>query len=391
MQYTLMEVNDKKTVREFLHLPISLYKNNPLWIRPLDNDVESVFDPARNKHFRHGEAIRWVLRDKKGICVGRVAAFVDRKVSKSSEQPTGGMGFFECINDAKAAYTLFDACKKWLEQKGMEALDGPVNFGERDRWWGLHVDGEFEPNYCMNYHHGYYKEFFESYGFKTYFNQFTYHLPVSTEQIDPIMWEKAQRIISNPKYSVKKISKKELDKFADDFVEIYNKAWGRFTGVGKMTKAQAMIMLNQMKLILDERLIQFAYYEEMPIGFLVMVPELNQAVKYLNGNFNILGQLKMMYLIKVRKVCTKALGIVFGIIPQYQGKGVDGALIEAFARWAVKDKYPFTDIEMNWIGDFNPGMLKLMDRLGATVRKTHITYRLMFDPSKEVTPPRRVS
>lgn len=391
MQYSLIKVNSKKTKREFLRVPVILYKNDPNWIRPLDNDIESIFDPKKNKRFRHGKAIRWVLKDEKGMCVGRVAAFIDGKVAKTNEQPTGGIGFFECINDPKAANIIFNACKGWLAQQGMEAMDGPINFGERDRWWGLLIDGFYQPNYCMDYHHGYYKTLFEDYGFKPYFYQYTYHLPVSDKYIDPIIWEKAQRIAKNPDYQVRCISKKSLEKFADDFVTIYNKAWGRYTGVGKMTKPQAMAMLNQIKPIMDERLMQFAYFNDEPIGFLIMIPELNQVVKYLNGNFNLWGKLKMMYLLKVRKVCTKALGLVFGVIPQHQGKGVEGALIKGLTNWAFKNSFPYKEIEMNWIGDFNPAMRKVVGQIGAKVRKTHVTLRYMFDHAKEVTPPRRVS
>ncbi len=391
MQYSLIKVNSKKTKREFLHVPVILYKNDPNWIRPLDNDIESIFDPKKNKRFRHGEAIRWVLKDEQGMCVGRVAAFIDGKVANANEQPTGGIGFFECINNPKAANIIFNACKGWLAQHGMEAMDGPINFGERDRWWGLLIDGFYQPNYCMDYHHAYYKTLFEDYGFKPYFYQYTYHLPVTDKYVDPIIWEKAQRIAKNPDYQVRCISKKSLEKFADDFITIYNKAWGRYTGVGKMTKPQAMAMLNEIKPILDERLMQFAYFNDEPIGFLIMIPELNQVVKYLNGNFNLWGKLRMMYLLKVRKVCTKALGLVFGVIPQHQGKGVEGALIKGLTNWAFKDNFPYKEIEMNWIGDFNPAMRKVVAQIGAKVRKTHVTLRYMFDHAKEVTPPRRVS
>ncbi|MDD2279000.1 MAG: hypothetical protein PHD06_01850 [Bacteroidales bacterium] len=391
MKYSLIEVNSKKAERDFLLVPVSIYKNDLNWIRPLDNDIESIFDPKKNKRFRHGEAIRWILKDEKAKCVGRVAAFIDSKIAKANEQPTGGMGFFECIDEPEAANTLFDACKNWLAQRGMEAMDGPINFGERDRWWGLLIDGFYPPNYCMDYHHSYYKSLFDAYGFKPYFYQYTYHLPVTDKYVNPIIWEKAQRIAKNPDYQIRCISKKSLNKFADDFVTIYNKAWGRYTGVGKMTKPQAMIMLNEIKPILDERLMQFAYFNDEPIGFLIMVPELNQVIKHLNGNFNLLGKLKMMYLLKVKKVCTKALGIVFGIIPQHQGKGVEGALIKGFANWALSDNYPYKEIEMNWIGDFNPAMRKVVEQIGAKVRKTHVTLRYMFDRTKEVTPPRKVS
>ncbi|HDP55054.1 MAG TPA: hypothetical protein ENN24_05150 [Bacteroidetes bacterium] len=391
MPFTPIEVNSPQSNREFLEVPVSLYKNDPNWVRPLDNDIESIFDPKKNKRFRHGEAIRWILKDEHGQNVGRVAAFIDGKIARANGQPTGGMGFFECINNQIAANTLFDACKNWLALKGMEAMDGPINFGERDRWWGLLIDGPYPPNYGMDYHHPYYKNLFEQYGFKPYFYQYTYHLPVTDEYVDPVMWEKAQRIANNPDYQIRNISKKNLTKFAEDFVTIYNKAWGRYTGVGKMTKPQAMAMLKEIKPILDERLMLFAYFQNDPIGFLIMVPDLNQAVKHLNGNFNVWGKLKLIYLVRIKKVCTKALGLVFGIIPQHQGKGVEGALVKGFANWALRDDYPYTDIEMNWIGDFNPTMRKVVEQIGARVRKTHLTMRLMFDPTKEVVPPRKVS
>ncbi|MDX9770858.1 MAG: hypothetical protein RBT19_10875 [Tenuifilaceae bacterium] len=390
MDYKIIEVTNAKTRQEFILLPVRLYKDEASWIRPLDHDIEDVFNPKKNKHFRNGEACRWILVDDKGKTVGRVAAFIDRNV-KNTEQPTGGMGFFECINNQNAANLLFDTCKQWLIERGVEAMDGPINFGERDRWWGLLVDGFYEPNYCMGYHLPYYKSLFESYGFKTYFKQFTYHMPVSDKHVEPVVWEKANRIEQNPEYRVTIINKRDLQKFATDFVEIYNKGWGRFAGVGKMKRVQAMALLKSIKPILDERLILFAYHNNQPIGFLIMIPDLNQIVKHLNGKFNLWAKLKLIYMLKVKKKCTKALGLIFGIIPQYQGKGVDGALVKEFARWALRDDYPYTDIELNWIGDFNPTMCKMVEQIGARVLKTHITFRLMFDSSKEVAPPRRVS
>jgi hypothetical protein len=391
MTYTLVEVKNKSTRKEFLILPVSLYKDEPNWIRPLDTDIESIFDRKQNKKFRNGEAIRWILVDEQGKTVGRVAAFIDYLTAKNNDQPTGGIGFFECIDNTEAANMLFDACKNWLKERGMEAMDGPVNFGERDRWWGLLIEGYSEPNYCMGYHLKYYKKLFEDYGFKTYFHQFTYHLPVTDEYVNPVVWEKAQRIAQNPEYSVINVSKKNLEKFAYDFVEIYNKAWGRFSGVGKMKKIQALALLKMIKPILDERLMVFAYHNNDPIGMLIMVPDLNSAVKHLNGNFNLFGKLKLIYLLKVKKVCKKALGLIFGIIPQYQGKGIDGVLIKGFAKHALSKNYPYTDIELNWIGDFNPTMCKVAEQIGARVKKKHLTLRFMFDPTKEVTPPRRVS
>src|SRR5882757_5287177 len=151
MQIT--EVTTPDDIREFLLLPVRLYKNTPQWIRPLDADIEAVFDKEKNKSFRHGQCTRWLLKNDKEEVVGRVAVFIiDKIVNKGNDQPTGGMGLFEFIEDQAAAFMLFDHCKSWLQARGMEAMDGPVNFGSRDRWWGLLVEGfQYEPNYQTNY------------------------------------------------------------------------------------------------------------------------------------------------------------------------------------------------------------------------------------------------
>lgn len=391
MSFGLVEVKDRKTRKEFLELPLRLYLNEQNWIRPLDTDIENVFDSKKNKHFKHGEAIRWILVDEKGITVGRIAAFIDYEIAKTSEQPTGGVGFFECINDKNASSILFNRSQEWLKEHGMEAMDGPINFGDRDRWWGLLVDGFYEPNYCMGYNHKYYQELFEDYGFNVYYQQFTYHRLVNDQNINPIVWEKAERIAKNPSYRITKISKSNLLKFADDFRTIYNSAWGRYTGVKKITQTHALALLKTVKPVIDERLMFFAYYNNEPIGFLIMLPELNQAVKHMNGNFSFIGKLRFLYLIKVKKVCNKALGLIFGIIPQHQGKGLEGAMINELAKQAFKKDFPYKEVELNWIGDFNPGMRKVAEQIGCKIRKTHVTYRYMFDRSKKVMDPRPVS
>src|SRR5579864_2527344 len=106
--------NDKKA---FLRVAIDIYRNDPNWIRPLDKDIEEVFDPEKNKFFKRGECTRWLLMDDDDRPIGRVAAFVNRQYKQ--EQPTGGIGFFECVNDQERANYIFDYCKQWLEDRGM--------------------------------------------------------------------------------------------------------------------------------------------------------------------------------------------------------------------------------------------------------------------------------
>lgn len=130
-KYTLQEVTTPAAEREWLDLPKKIYKGNRNWVCPLDVDVREVFDPAKNELFADGEAVRWVVRDRQGAVVGRIAAFYNREKAALEEQPTGGCGFFEAIDDQQVADMMFDAARMWLASRGMEAMDGPINFGQR--------------------------------------------------------------------------------------------------------------------------------------------------------------------------------------------------------------------------------------------------------------------
>src|SRR5574338_51924 len=203
----LFLVSDSVSVKEFLRVPLIIYKDDPNFIQPLDKDINDVFNPKKNKAFRFGECARWLLKDDGGKLIGRIAAFVNKKYrNKGDEQKTGGVGFFECINNQEAADMLFDVSKHWLMERGMEAMDGPINFGERDRWWGLVVDGFKPPIYLMNYNPPYYQKLFEDYGFKDFYNQICWHLPVDTRLNERFM-EQAEKYNALPDFTISYINK----------------------------------------------------------------------------------------------------------------------------------------------------------------------------------------
>jgi hypothetical protein len=378
----LKEVTSQKDAREFLRLPAWLYRNEPHWIRPLDKDIESVFDKEKNKTFRNGECIRWILLDDTGACIGRVAAFVNKKiVSKGNDQPTGGMGFFECVEDKMAAFMLFDQCKHWLQSKGMEAMDGPINFGNRDRWWGLLVEGfDKEPNYQCNYNFQYYKDFFESYGFQTYFKQFTFARKVM-EPLSKRLEEKAAMLANNPDYEFRHITKSEVPKLPEYIRVVYNQAWANRSEIPELSRQQSELIVKQMKPIMDLRLLYFGFYKKEPVSFFLSLPEINQIFKYVNGKLDLAGKIKFLWH-TLRKTNRKAFGVLFGIAPAHQGKGLDGAMVLASSA-VLQVKYNrYDEYEMNWIGDFNPKMILVVEQVGANISKTHITYRKLFDENK---------
>ena len=387
-KYRLKEVVTSRDEREWLDLPKRIYKEYPQWVCPLDDDIRKVFDKSRNELFAEGEAIRWIALDSEDKVVGRIAAFYDKEHALSYEQPTGGCGFFEAIDDQELADLLFDAARKWLAKRGLEAMDGPVNFGSRDSWWGLLVEGfEFEPLYGNPYNPPYYKALFENYGFQNYFNQNSYVWRVYEDNLSEIALEKAHRLLSNPSYHIERINMRDLEGEAENFRQICNKAWSLFTGVKPMEKEEAQSMLQKIKPIIDPNLIYFAYHDDEPIGFFIMVPDLNSIIGRFRGKFGIINQLRLLWNLKVSRSCDRVFGIIFGITPDYHGKGVESAIMTHILETYVSTKRNrYKSFEFAWIGDFNPVMNRMIERYVCAKRhKMHTTYRYLFNRTKEFT------
>ncbi len=380
-----IEVSDKSSIKEFLNFPVRLYKNDEHWIRPFDTDIEKVFAPKENKYFRHGECTRWIFTDDKGNTIGRVAAFINKKGMKSKnsegqELITGGMGFFECVEDKEIANLIFDHCATWLKERDCNVMEGPINFGERDNWWGLLYEGfDIDPNYCMPYTKKYYVDFFESYGFQDYFQQWTFGRGVNDE-LGEKFYDKAARIQANPKYSFSCLNMKELEKYTEDFRIVYNAAWTQHAGVKEMSTLQAKTIMKSMKPILDPDIMYFVYYEGNPVGFFFNMMDVNQMIRSFSGKLNLVNKLRFLYQ-KVMKTNKKMVGRGFGIAPEHQGKGLEGAIV-MYCRKIVQEEIRgrYTEYEMNWIGDFNPTMVKVAATIGDVIKR-HVTYRKMLDDS----------
>jgi len=376
----LIEVKDKASEKEFLEVNVLINRDNPDYIRPLDKDINDVFDPKKNKAFRHGQAKRWLLKDGEKL-IGRIAAFINKKYkNKGDDEPVGGIGFFDCINNQDAAEMLFDVAKHWLLQKGMKAMDGPINFGERDRWWGLLVDGFQPPVYCLNYNPPYYRQLFEQYGFENFFDQVCFALKVK-DKLQQKFYDRHSTLEKEPDFIAQHIRLNKLEKFAKDFTTIYNKAWAGHGGLKELSTQVVLKMFKSMKPVMDERICWFTYYKDEPIAMWINLPDLNQWFKYLNGKFDLWHKLKFLW-IKRTKKCKKFTGLVFGIVPEFQSKGIDAFMIMEGAK-IIQGQMLYDDYEMQWIGEFNPKMINVAESLGTYRSRKLITYRYLFDRTKE--------
>lgn len=374
----IVTVDSPSTVDIFHQVPRTIYQHDPHWIPYLRQDVEKVFDRKKNKLYAEGgEAVRWILYNDQDRPIGRIAVFINPKVVSTTKFKTGGLGFFECINDQAAAHFLFGKAVEWLRERGMEAVDGPINFGERDRFWGCQITNfEEPPIYPMNYNPPYYKELFESYGFGVYFEQYMYWRSMR-EEAQPIFFRKYQQLKEDPDFDVRNIRGMRLDEVAEHFREVYNGAWGGHSHFKELSAGATQKIFRAMKPAIDPDLFIFAYHGNRPIGFYISLPELNQIFCHVNGNLNLLGKLKFLYH-KLRKTPTRATGIIFGVVRTWQGKGVEAALI-VYASKTLIPKNVYQDTVLTWIGDFNPKMIKVAENLGTRKWRTLYTYRFQFD------------
>jgi len=374
----LVEVNTTSLANQFILVNVLMNKGDNAYIRPIDKEVNDIFDITKNKNYQHGKTCRWVLYSDTNELIGRIAAFTNKKyICKGTDFKVGCFGYFDCIDNQQAANMLLDKAQEWLKEEGMEAMDGPINFGDRDKNWGLMVEGfGKEPIYGMAYNPSYYQKLLENNELKNYYFQYYF----SIDNLDNIAGkhvERCQRFKSKPDYTAKHIKIKDLEKHAEDFATVYNAAWAQHEEGKDITTEQIKKAFKAMKPVMEERSIWFAYYKEEPIAMFISLQDVNQYFKHFNGKLGLWQKLKLLWMRKNGK-CRKLIGIAFGVVPKFQSLGIDSFIIHECAT-LVKATNCYDEFELGWSGDWNPKMMSVYKSLGAKQSRTLITYRKIFD------------
>lgn len=369
-----VEIKDQATARQFIDLPRYLYRKDPNWICPPDDDIASIFNPQRNHFFKHGDCVRYILVDNNKT-IGRISAFINKEKAYKNPQPTGGIGFFECINDFSAAHALFDKAREWLVDKGMQAMDGPINFGENDKYWGLLVEGFKPSSFGMNYNPPYYQDFFESYGFIKLYDQFTNFLD-ATVPLPERFTKISDWVMNKPGYTFEHFSIRNKKKYFRDFHEIYNDAWNEFTGFTPINEDTIEESFRQMRPVMDEKIVWYAYYQGEPVAFVLCLPDVNQILKHLNGRLDLWGKLKFAWYRNTTTIDRLRI-VIMGCKKKFQNHGIESALIRCLQK-EVLPRNTIKGVELAWVGDFNQKMMALHEATGAKKDKVHRTYRYLF-------------
>ena len=375
---TIIELKQKQDWKLFHAVPHRVYKNYPYWIAPLEKDIEGIFDPGSNRTFEHGEAKLFILLDENKRPAGRVAAFVDHRKNEDVEYPTGGIGFFECIDNSDYAAVLLQKAEDFLITRQVKAIDAIVNFGERDKFWGILEKGYDQPPlFQENYHPPYYIGFFEKRGYIPYEQILTLSGEMSKVPYE-VFRKIGERVTQNNNLTVEDFSFPKIDQFAQDFTNIYNDA---FADKPHFKPAQVHMikkMIQDAKVILDPKLISMAYYNGQAVGFAALFPDINPLLKFAKGKLN--WWTTPIFLIKKSFATLDARGVAAGVVTEFQSKGVLAALVHhMYPNNKHRKEFKLATVRAN-----NNNAISAYSKLGAKPEKSHLTLRKPLDPSMQI-------
>jgi GNAT superfamily N-acetyltransferase len=354
----------------FIKFPYHLYKNHPYWVPPLLIEQKDLVDVKRNPFYKHSEA-EFYLAYKDGQVVGRIAAILNHNHNKFHNENIGFFGFFDCVDDKDVAFKLFETVENWARRKGLDEIRGPVNPSTNDSC-GILIDG-FDKSPCimMPYNYEYYPKLCESYGFEKARDLYSYY--ISQEMLTPKVMQKLERgvelVLKRRNATIRPVNLKNFDEEVKKVKEIYNNAWSKNWGFVPLTDDEINHIAKGLKQIVVPEIALFAEVDGKPIGFSLSVPDINQALKGLNGRLLPFGIFKLM---RNMKKITMIRVLIMGLIHEYRLSGIDAA----FYYYTIKNGIAkgYSEAELGWVLEDNEPMKRVAENIGSVPYKKYRIY-----------------
>jgi hypothetical protein len=363
-------VNDRHELLQFIRLPWSLYSDDPAWIPPLILERKEHLSP-HNPYFEHARYQSWIAyRD--GTAVGRISAQIDQLHLDQYQEKEGFFGMIEAEDNAETFTALFETAETWLRDHGMRRILGPYNLSINQEP-GLLVDGFDTPPYVMTGHaRPYYGARIEENGYQKVKDLYAYIIAGNFKASAAM-----QAIVKRAKRRVT-IRSFRKSNFAEDLKiieDIFNDAWSDNWGFIPFTEAEFKQLGKDFKLLLDFELVKIADVDGAPAAFMVVLPNINEAIRDLNGRLLPFGWLKLLWRLKVRFPQTARIPLM-GVRKQYQGSLLGAALAFMVVHAAQEPglKRGIKKVEMSWILEDNKGMSDIIESIGGSVYKTYRLY-----------------
>ena len=364
----IVSVTTKAEKKEFLKFPYEHYKDDTFWVPPLYSEQKKLLNPKKNAFFNHGNVALFMAK-KNGEWAGRIAAIEDRRFNEHHGTNIGFFGFFDSIHDPYIANLLIRVARDWLLERGYEKMMGPTNPSMMDEL-GFLVEGfDYYPSLMMPYTKPYYDELMQECGFGKSMDLLAYR--VNQKSVARDRMERAGSMIRRklPGLTIRKINMKDLRNEVQVIRDIYNKAWSRNWGFLPMTEKEFDDLASHLKMIVDPEVVFIAEMEGSPIAFSISLPDLNQVFRSMDGTLFPTGIFKLLL---KRKKINALRTLLMGVLPEYQGKGVEALLNQETITKGSANGY-FSS-EMSWILESNTQMIRVAERLGGFKEKRYRLY-----------------
>lgn len=364
---SLEEVRTDSDRMAFVRLPWQIYQGNRNWVPPLIKDQLSKFKPT-SPFCKHSEIRLWVAK-KDGKPLGRIAGIIDHNYVVYHQEKAGSFGFFECVNDPEIAQSLLGSVSRWLKERGMEKMMGPLNPSTNDEC-GLLVEGfDYPPCLMMPYNPPYYPELLEGFGLRKAMDLYAYRLAKETFRIDQLSRVTERLMRKGPEFRVRPIRLRAFDEELALVKELYNQAWSKNWGFVPLTEEEINEVAQNLKPLVVPDLVLFALAGGKEVGFSVALPDYNEVLRHLNGRLGPVGMLKFLY---YRRKIKRIRVMLLGVLPEFRRKGVEGLLyVESFRRGLQKG---YEEAECSWILESNPLMQHGIEAMGGKRYKTYRIY-----------------
>jgi GNAT superfamily N-acetyltransferase len=369
-------VKTSRDLARFIDLPYRLYKNDSHWIAPLRMAQKDILDTKKHPFYKTS-AVEMFLAEEQGKVVGRIMAIWNRAHNEFHQERTGGFGFFEVENDYAAAEALIDAAAKWLRTQGADCMRGPVN-PSTNYECALLVDGfDRDPSIMMTYNPPYYAGFLERCGMKKAMDLYAYDIDQQTFESSSRLARLAGQIKRKYGLKIRTVNMKDFSNEVARLREVYNNAWSRNWGFVPVSPEEFDHLAKDLKQIVDPKVVYIAEKEQegssepKPVGFFLAVPNLNQALKKINGRLLPLGLLKLLWY--SRKIKTIRV-ITMGVVKEFQNLGIAALFYNEVYSKIPEHGYPIA--EMSWVLENNVLMNRAADLIGGKVSKTYRIYEM---------------
>jgi len=359
-----------RDVLRFLKVSYGIYQNDPNWVAPLVMDMHKVFADT-NPLFQHAEMQLWVAR-RDGRDLGRIAGIIERSHNEFHGERTAFFGFFECVDDATISAKLFETVANWAKQQGMTRILGPMNPTTNDEC-GLLVDGyDSPPVFIMTYNPRYYATLIESAGCTKAKDLLAFGFDIANgprERFARFMTKFRKR---EPDVSSAPIEKKTLTAQLAKLKAVYNQAWEKNWGFVPMTDAEIDFMAERLKPLLTDGLAFVAETPQEPVGFLLAMPDYNEAFRPLHGRLLSPGIFRALPYLLGWKTPRYVRCLTLGVTAGYRGRGIEAAMLAESLTTCLRKG--FERGEASWILEDNLAVQRTIGLFGGEVYKTYRIY-----------------